>query len=93
MARIRVRVQPKASSNQVVDFRDGTLRVRVTAPPVDGKANAAVVDVVTRFLGVPRTDARIIKGATSRDKVLEIGTVEEELLHQRLRSVEPQPVE
>ena len=93
MARIRVRVQPGASANRVLDFRDGALRVRVTAPPIDGKANAAVLRLVSDFLRVPRNHARIIRGAASREKVLEVETIDEEYLLQRLRSVERQPAE
>lgn len=90
MARIRVRVQTKASSNLALDFRNGVLRVRVAAPPIDGKANAAVLDVVAKFLGVPRKDARIIRGATSREKMIEVENIDEEFLLRRLRAAERQ---
>lgn len=93
MARIRVRVQPRASSNQVIDFRDGTLRVRVTAPPRDGKANAAVLGLVAEFLGVPPSNTKIIRGATSREKVIEIEAIDEESILARLRAVERQAAE
>ena len=91
--RIRVRVQPNASGNQVIDFRDGTLRVRVTAPPNDGKANAAVLGLVAKFLGAPQSDAGIVRGAKSREKVIEVDAIEEDFLIQRLRSVEHLPAE
>ena len=90
MARIRVRVQPQASSNRVLDFRDGALRVRVTAPPIDGKANAAVLEVIAKFLGVSRRDVKIIRGTTSREKVIEVGTIDEEFLLRRLQGLEHQ---
>ncbi len=49
---IRVRVQPKASENKILGFREDVLRLRVTAPPEDGKANAAVVRLLAQTLGI-----------------------------------------
>lgn len=70
--RFRVRVVPRASRTGVAGVHDGALRVRLAAPPVDGKANAALVRFVSRALGVPRAGVRIVGGATGRSKVLEV---------------------
>jgi uncharacterized protein (TIGR00251 family) len=71
MTRIEVRVQPRASRDELVE-RDGRLIARVTAPPVDGRANAAVVKLVAKAHGVAPSRVRIVRGETARDKVLEI---------------------
>ena len=68
---IRVRVAPKASSNRIVKKAD-LWRVYVTAAPEDGKANAAVLKLLAKELGVPKTSLRISKGETSRDKTVEV---------------------
>ena len=70
--RLRVRVVPRASRTGVAGVHDGALRVRLAAPPVDGKANAALVRFLSRAIGVPRTGVRIVGGAAGRSKVLEV---------------------
>ena len=71
-AEIAVRVTPRASRN-AVERRDGTIRVHVTVPPEDGKANAAVVRLLARALGVPKSRLVLLRGATSRDKTFRLG--------------------
>ena len=63
-----VRVTPRASANSVAGVRQGALLVRVTAPPVEGKANAAVVALLSTVLGVPRGQIRVERGAAARSK-------------------------
>ena len=74
--RLVVRVQPGAKQTHVGGrYGDGeppVLRVRVTAPAVDGKANAAVVTAVAEALGLPERAVSIVAGATSRTKTIEI---------------------
>jgi len=67
---IRVRVTPRADRNSVVGFRasDGTLLVRVSAPPVDGAANRACAEMVADALRVRKSAVTLAGGATSRDK-------------------------
>ena len=67
---IRVRVQPKASRNAVVLEADGRVRVALTAPPVDGAANKALVQFLARFLGVKKRDVRIESGERGREKTI-----------------------
>jgi uncharacterized protein (TIGR00251 family) len=71
-----VRVQPRARKNEVV-VRDGRPLIRVTAPPVDGKANAAVCALLAKSLGVPKSAVQVQRGASSRDKVVFIEGMEE----------------
>ena len=69
---LRVRVQPRASVEHVEGVHDDHLRVRLTAPPVDGAANKACVVFLAKTLGVSRARVRIHAGARSRDKLLHI---------------------
>ena len=73
--RIEVRVQPRASSNEIVGIREGVLRVRLQAPPVDGAANDALVRFLADEFGVPRRQVRIVSGFGSRNKVVEVEAV------------------
>ncbi len=70
--RFEVRVQPRASRNELAGIKEGVLRVRLQAPPVDGAANEALVAFMADQLGVPRRLVRIISGFGSRNKVLEV---------------------
>lgn len=69
---VRVRVKPRSSRARVGGTREGALEVAVTAPPVDGAANEAVVAVIASALGVPKRDVAIVRGASSRDKTVRI---------------------
>ena len=72
--RFKVRVQPRSSRNQIAGCQAGTLSVRVTAPPHDGKANAAVVSLLSETLGVAKSRVRIVRGHTSRDKLVSVAS-------------------
>lgn len=71
-AEIAVRVTPKASRNRIA-VEDGTIRVYVTVVPEGGKANAAVVKLLAKALGVPKSRLELVRGATARDKVFRVG--------------------
>jgi uncharacterized protein YggU (UPF0235/DUF167 family) len=84
VARLAVRVQARASSDALGGERAGALVVRVTAPPVDGRANAAVCALVARAAGVPKSAVTVVRGAGARDKLLEIRGLDEPALRRRL---------
>src|SRR5437016_14668257 len=69
-ATLRVRVTPRAPRDELAGERDGALVVRVTAPPVEGEANAAVVRLLARRLGLAPSTLSIARGARGRDKVV-----------------------
>jgi uncharacterized protein (TIGR00251 family) len=73
--RIAVRLAPRASRDQVLGPHGEALKVAVTAPPVEGEANARLVKLLAKRLGVPKGAVRIVSGATARDKVLEVAGV------------------
>ncbi|HET8586475.1 MAG TPA: DUF167 domain-containing protein [Candidatus Limnocylindria bacterium] len=87
-SRLSVRMQPRARTNEVVGWRKGVLVVRVTAPPVDGRANEALCELLADRLGVAKRDVTLIAGATSRDKVVEIAGVGGDDLRRRIGSGE-----
>ncbi len=70
-ARLNVRVTPKAARN-LVKLEDGLLRVSVTTVPQGGKANAAVVKLLSKALGIPKSKLMLVRGDTARDKVFEV---------------------
>ena len=73
--RFPVRVQPRASRSEIVGVHGDALKVRLAAPPVDGAANAALVELLAAALGVPRRCVQIVSGATSRGKIVEVSGV------------------
>ena len=75
---LRVRVTARASRDELAGLKDGVLHVRVSAPPVDGKANQAVTRLIAKALGVGRTSVRVVRGERSRDKVVEVDGVDPE---------------
>lgn len=69
---VDVLVQPRASRAKIGPVHDGRIKVSVTSPPVDGEANAAVIELFAKQLGVPRSAIEVIAGASSRRKRLRI---------------------
>ena len=67
-----VLVQPRASRARIGPRHDGRIKIAVTAPPVDGEANAAVIELLAKALAISRSAVEVIAGATSRRKTLRI---------------------
>ena len=76
-ADIPIRLQPRARRSEVVGERSGALVVRVTAPPADGKANAALCALVAKASGVAPSRVEVVRGHTGRDKVVRVEGAEE----------------
>lgn len=72
MAILRVRVTPRASKSEVAGYRDGALLVRLTAPPVEGKANKELLKLLADWLGVKKSELVILSGQKTRDKRLDV---------------------
>jgi uncharacterized protein len=70
--KIAVTVTPNAKKAEVIQLTNGEYRVAVQAPARDGKANQAVIDLVARYLGVPKSAVKIKHGLSSRHKLLEV---------------------
>jgi uncharacterized protein (TIGR00251 family) len=69
---VKVRVQPGSKRDELAGRRDGALVVRVTAPPVDGKANKAVCKFLAALAGIPASRVEVVRGAARRDKTVRL---------------------
>ena len=85
--RLRVHVQPRARHTRIVGQRGDVLNVQVRAAPVDGAANAAVIDVLAHALGLPRPAIRVIHGKTRRHKLVEVETSDPQACQKRLAAL------
>jgi uncharacterized protein (TIGR00251 family) len=84
--RLTVRVQPRSSVTQVTGVQGDALRVRVTAAPVDGAANEALVQLLSETFDIPRRSVTIVAGAGSRTKVVELVGLTEERVRRIVES-------
>jgi len=71
----------------LIEWEDGALKVRLTAPPVDGAANEALIALLAQRLGLPKRDIHIVHGATSRHKVVEIRGMIAEAVEQKIKGM------
>jgi uncharacterized protein len=82
---LAVRVTPRASRNEIVEMLDdGTIKVRLAAPPVDNEANKALIEFLADILGVPKSRLDIVAGVTGRDKLIAVLDMDAETAHQRI---------
>jgi hypothetical protein len=80
-----VRLQPKAKKTALVAELDGALKVAVTAPPIEGRANEALIRFLAELLKVARSSVTIAAGASSRNKVIRIEGLTAEQVRSRLK--------
>ena len=83
-AKISLRVYPSAARSEVVSFTNGVLQVRVAAPPVKGQANKELIAFLSQALAVGKGAVTIVKGHTSRSKVIAIDGLSQEDIMKRL---------
>ncbi len=69
---LSVRIQPRASKNEIIRREDGGIKIRLTAPPVDGAANEALVRFLADTFSVSKSQVGIVSGHTSRDKIVRV---------------------
>ncbi len=69
---IKIRVVPRSSRNQVIGLEDGVYKIKLTAPPVDGKANKTLIEVLAKRLGLAKGSVEIVSGERSRQKLVRI---------------------
>ena len=86
VVRVSVHVQPRASRSEIVGLHGAALKVRLHAPPVDGAANEALVELIADVLNVPRRAVRIVAGLSSRAKTVEIAGTTESAVRMLLKS-------
>jgi uncharacterized protein len=85
-ADVQIRLQPRAKTEGVVGERGEAIVIRVTAPPVDGKANAALCALIARMVRIPSSRVDVIRGQTSRDKIVRVEGVAPETVRDALLS-------
>lgn len=84
-AALAVRVTPRASRNEIVELlEDGTIKVRIAAPPSDNEANETLINFLSEVLGVPKSRLDIVAGLSGRDKLISIVDMDAETAHQRI---------
>ena len=82
---LEVKVQPRASRNQIGKVEEGRLKIKVTVPPEGGKANQKVVELLSKALKVPKSNIEIVRGETSRIKLVRIEGTSLATLQEKLR--------
>lgn len=84
-AALAIRVTPRSSKNEISEIMsDGTVRIRITAAPVEGKANEALLSFLADVLDIPRSKIEIVAGETGRDKLVSILGMDAEAVHNRI---------
>jgi uncharacterized protein (TIGR00251 family) len=83
---LRVRVRPRASREQIEGEREGALVVRLTAPPVEGEANAALARLLAKATGLAPSSVKMLRGATGREKLLKFEGLAAAELRRRLET-------
>jgi uncharacterized protein (TIGR00251 family) len=82
---LAVRITPRASSNEIAEvLDDGTIRVRLAAPPTDNEANEALIVYLSEILGVAKSQLEIVAGSDGRDKLISVVDMDVEMVHQRI---------
>lgn len=82
---LAVRVTPRASRNEIVELlSDGTIKVRIAAPPADNEANEALIEFLSDILGVAKSRLDIVAGTSGRDKLITVIDMDTETAHSRI---------
>jgi len=82
---LNIKIAPNASKNEIIKSEDG-VKLKITAQPIDGKANKAVIEYLSKNFKIPKTSFEIIRGETSKEKTVLIKCKDEEKL-QKLKEV------
>ena len=84
-AQILVRLRARGSRNELIGMRDGVLQAKVTAPPVDGKANRALCRLIAKRVGVAPSRVSVVRGERSRDKLIRVEGIDAAALREALK--------
>ena len=82
--KLNVKVIPNSAKNQIVGWFDGRLKLKVTAQPEKGRANKAVIKLLSQSLGLSAQNIQLVSGDTHSLKVFELSMLSQEQLHQRI---------
>ena len=81
---LEIHLQPGAKRNEIVGFKEGVLYVKVTALPQKGQANRALLELMAQILGIPKSAVDIIRGQSSRNKVIAVQGLSREEMEEAL---------
>lgn len=81
---ISIRVVPRASKSEIVGMIEGTLKVRIAAPPVDGAANSEIIKLFSKTFGIAKSDIAIISGETSRNKRIKFANLSQSRFDEKI---------
>ena len=82
---LAVRVTPRASRNKIVEVQtDGTIKIHLSAPPVDGEANEQLIAYLAEVLNIPKSRLEIVAGQSGRDKLISVLDMDAETVHKRI---------
>jgi len=81
---LRVHLTPRSARDEVLGFEDDVLRARVTAPPVEGRANEALLRLLAEMLGVAKSSLRVVRGQRSREKLVAVEGLDAAEVRRRL---------
>ena len=82
---ISVRVQTRASKNEISEIeQNGKIRIRLTSPPLNGKANIELVRFLGKVLGTAQSNLEIVRGERSRDKLISVSNIDQRMIRERL---------
>jgi uncharacterized protein (TIGR00251 family) len=84
VTRLTVRLTPRASKDEVLGFQGEVLRVRVKAPPVEGRANEALLRLLAKVLGIRRSSLAIVRGQSSREKIVAVDGLDAPEIRRRI---------
>ena len=75
---VRIKISPNASKNEIIRNDDGSVKIKITAQPIEGKANKALVEFLSKEFKIPKTSIEILKGDTSKEKTILFRTTDDE---------------
>jgi len=77
---IKIKIQPNASENKILDYLDNYLKIKIVSPAIEGRANKTLIDYLSKQLGISKSSFKIIKGQHFSKKIIEISNLTEEKL-------------
>jgi len=73
---IKVKLQPRAKKNEIVEtLSDGTIKIKLVTPPIEGRANIALIEFLAEHYNVPKSSVSILQGQTNRNKIIKIASL------------------
>lgn len=92
-AAFTVKIVPKANKTEIIGLQaDGTIKIRLMSPPVDGQANAELVDFLSTFLGIGKDDVEIVAGVDGRKKLISVYNIRADEVEKKVHAVVPNSV-